>query len=108
MFLLIEKENDENLKNARRNTFLSVLAKHNISVNNTVIKEIVSAAVSASEVNGLSLKDYAMATLSDWNLGSSVFFAGTIVTTIGKCSTLFVTFLFCSVNFYHRACVVAV
>eukprot|EP00794_Sanderia_malayensis_P020637 gene20637-22672_t len=76
-------DNDENLKNEKRRKFLEILTKHNISANNTVIAEIVTAAISASKVNGLDLSDFTEIAPSDWNLGSAVFFCGTIVTTIG-------------------------
>ena len=82
-FKLIEQGKDLTLKDSKRKHFLQVLARYNISMNSTVIKEVVLAAVQAAEVGGLVYKDYSQSTPSDWNIGSSVFFAGTIVTTIG-------------------------
>lgn len=83
ILVVVEEEEDEKIKQRRRLEFLRVLDKYNITHNNTMIHEIVTAASNAFTVNGLDLTDYSRAVKSEWSIGSSVFFAGTIVTTIG-------------------------
>ena len=84
LFLVLERSNDETLKNKKRKEFLEVLASYNISTNDTIIRNIVTAAIHAHDFNSLNLTNYNTEVSSEWNLGSAVFFAGTIVTTIGK------------------------
>ena len=83
LFVIIEEKSDDQMKNDRRLEFLRTLDKYNISYNNTMINEIITAAVNVFDVNGLDVTDYTKRVASEWNIGSSVFFAGTVVTTIG-------------------------
>lgn len=83
LFIVIERENDEKVKDNQRLEFLKALDKYNVSYNNTMINEIIKAAINAFDVNGLDLNDYSKQMPSEWHIGSSVFFAGTVVTTIG-------------------------
>ena len=83
LFVVIERGNDEKVKNDRRKELLKKLDKYNISYNSTMINEIITAAVNVFDVNGLDINDFNNQVASDWHIGSSVFFAGTIVTTIG-------------------------
>ena len=83
LFIVIERDNDEKVKDARRLEFLKTLDKYNISYNSTMINEIIKAAINVFDVNGLDVNDFSKQIPSEWEIGSSVFFAGTVVTTIG-------------------------
>ena len=87
--MVIEQDYNIKVKEEKRIKFLQVLDKYNISYNNSMIMDIVSKAVDARDVKGLDLDDYTVAVASDWSVGSSLFFATTIVTTIGMYYELF-------------------
>ena len=95
IFVVIEEDDDEQTKTSRRLAFLRTLDKYNISYNNSMIQEIVAAAANVFDVNGLDLNDYTKHIHSEWDIGSSVFFAGTIVTTIGEYYLIFYEQHFC-------------
>ena len=80
----IEKDPDFKLKTEKRNEFLAVLAKYNVSIYDEKMKEIIVAATAAYEVDGLDFDDLNKSVASSWHLGSAVFFCSTVVTTIGK------------------------
>lgn len=90
VLVLIEQGDDEKVKDSKRLEFLKVLDKYNISYNDTMIQEVVNAASEAIAVSGIDLTDYKRKLGSEWHIGSAVFFAGTIVTTIGKSQIIFI------------------
>lgn len=80
----IEGDQDLETKRKRKQKFISTLNKYNFSVNDTAIKEIVSAALDAVEVINTPVNDLS----SSWNLNSGMFFCNALVTTIGKCKII--------------------
>lgn len=89
LFVVLEQDHDIKVKEEKRTKFLQVLDRYNISHNNSMIMDIISKAIDARDVKGLNVDDYTVAVASDWSVGSSLFFAATIVTTIGMYYVLF-------------------
>lgn len=86
--LYIERDNDSQLKSESRKKLLEVLSKHNLTANSTATKEIISAVIHASDVDGIKIENINEHVDSSWNIAVAVFFCSTIVTTIGKNSHL--------------------
>ena len=81
---LIEEDNDRTLKNTQRENLLAVLEKYNFTSNNTMVKEIIKAAVKVYSVKGLYLDNLEAEVDTTWTWSGGLFFSATLVTTIGE------------------------
>ena len=79
----IESGQDKDVRNSERSRLLKVLRKYNISTKDPKIKEILRAAFNAMRVDALKLDTMDDELDGRWKFTGSLFFIGTLVTTIG-------------------------
>ena len=80
----IEYDVDKKVRNKKRNDLLNVFKKYNISVRDAHMKEILRVAHGAIQVDALKLDKMESELEGRWEFSNSLFFIGTLVTTIGK------------------------
>jgi len=87
--MLIEGGNDKMVKNNNRIALLDVLDKYGKLPNDTMVQEIIAAAVKLHSVKGLYLDDLTAEVDSTWGLSGGIFFCSTTITTIGNKNNIF-------------------
>lgn len=87
----IESRQDKDVRNNERSQLLLVLKKYNISARDPKIKEILRAAFNAIRVDALKLDKIDNELDGRWEFTNSLFFIGTLVTTIGMIVLVFIS-----------------